>query len=458
VSIDAVIAANRFGLGARPGELKRIAGDPRAWLSAQLRGPRAPPPPISSLSSSATIFETYADGRGQRRTGNARKALETRRRKLAPLYLDQVAARYRAAIESEESFRERLIHFWTNHFAVSADKPAVIALAATLENETIRPGIGGRFVDMLQAVESHPAMILYLDNQASVGPHSRLAQRAAGRMSRSGRKLSINENLAREILELHTLGVDGGYTQTDVTNFALALTGWSVGGGRGDASGAPGKVMFRDIAHEPGPKSILGRRYAEDGAAQSRTILEDLARHPATATHLATKLVRHFVADDPPAAVVERVARTFRDSESDLPSVHGALTEAPQAWSSQTMKLKTPHEYVVSALRMLDYVPEQPRQVLSCFLLLGQRPYSPGSPAGWPDRADQWDGPDALLKRIEWASVLGERLRSRFEPLDRAAHALGDALSSHTRTAISRAASAGQGITLLLASPEFQRR
>ena len=150
------------------------------------------------------------------------------------------------------------------------------------------------------------------------------------------------------------------------------------------------------------------------------------------------------------------MARIFRDSEGDLPSVHGALIEAPQAWSQQTTKFKTPHEYVVSALRLLDSVPEQPQQVLSSFLLLGQRPYSPGSPAGWPDRADQWDGPDALLKRIEWASVLGERLGSRFEPLDRAAHALGDALSGHTRTAISRAASAGQGMTLLLASPEFQ--
>lgn len=467
MSLDAVIAANRFGLGARPGELRRISGDPRAWLSAQLRGRRPQPPPISSLPSSANIFATYVDAREQRSTarrrageeaGSAQKAIEALRRKLAPLYLDQVGARYRAAIEGEESFRERLIHFWTNHFAVSADKPAVVALAATLENEAIRPGIGGRFVDMLQAVESHPAMILYLDNQASIGPRSRLAQRAAGRMSRSGRKLSINENLAREILELHTLGVDGGYRQTDVTSFALALTGWSVGGRRGEASGASGKFTFREIAHEPGPKSILGKRYVEDGAAQSRAILRDLARHPATATHLAMKLVRHFVADDPPSAVVERVARVFCDSEGDLPSVHAALIEAPQAWSPQTTKFKTPHEYVVSALRLLDSVPEQPQQVLSSFLLLGQRPYSPGSPAGWPDRADQWDGPDALLKRIEWASVLGERLGSRFEPLDRAAHALGDALSGHTRTAISRAASAGQGLTLLLASPEFQRR
>jgi uncharacterized protein (DUF1800 family) len=436
-------------------------------LSAQLRGRRPPPASIRSLPSSASILETFVDGREQRRTarrraasesGSARQASEALRKQLAPLYLDQVAARYRAAIDGEESFRERLIHFWTNHFAVSADKPAVIALAATLENETIRPAIGGRFVDMLQAVESHPAMVLYLDNQASMGPHSKLAQRAAGRLSRSGRKLDINENLAREILELHTLGVDGGYTQTDVTAFALALTGWSVSAGRSAASGAPGKFMFRDIAHEPGPKSILGRRYAEDGAAQARAILEDLARRPATATHLATKLVRHFVADDPPAAAVERVARVFRNTDGDLPSVHSALIEEPRAWAPQAAKFKTPHEYVVSAMRMLDYIPEQPHQIISSFLLLGQRPYSPGSPAGWPDRADQWDGPDALLKRIEWAGAVGERLGTRFDPLDRAAHALGDAVSDHTRSVISRAASARQGLTLLLASPEFQRR
>ncbi len=271
MSLDAVIAANRFGLGARPGELRRISGDPRAWLSAQLRGRRPQPPPISSLPSSANIFATYVDAREQRSTARRRAGEGTGseaialRRKLAPLYLDQVGARYRAAIEGEESFRERLIHFWTNHFAVSADKAAVAALAATLENEAIRPGIGGRFVDMLQAVESHPAMILYLDNQASIGPRSRLAQRAAGRMSRSGRKLSINENLAREILELHTLGVDGGYRQTDVTSFALALTGWSVGDGAAKRPAPRGSSRFARLRMSRAQKQFWANAMSRTG-------------------------------------------------------------------------------------------------------------------------------------------------------------------------------------------------
>jgi uncharacterized protein (DUF1800 family) len=302
-------------------------------------------------------------------------------------------------------------------------------------------------------------MILYLDNQASIGPNSTLAQRASRRARKAERKLDINENLAREILELHTLGVNGGYTQADVTSFARVLTGWSVGGSRGPlAEGKPGVFEFRENMHEPGARTVVGKRYAESGSAQAKAVLNDLARHPATANHIATKLVRHFVADEPPAAAVERVANVFRETDGDLPSVHRAVVELPQAWEAAQRKFKTPHEFVISSFRALDFVPDKPLQVAAPFQLLGQRPYSPGSPAGWPDTAAQWDGPDALLKRIEWATQLSDRLRSRAKPLDVAAQSLGEALNERTRTAISRAASAAQGTTLLLASPEFMRR
>jgi uncharacterized protein (DUF1800 family) len=462
----AVIAANRFGLGARPGELGAVAADPRAWLAAQVAGDRPPPPETGSLPSSAQAYAALAEGQAARRDSSgqptadaaARIAANVRQR-LVPLYLDQVAARYRVATRTPEPFRERLVHFWANHFAVSADKLPVIALAGTLENEAIRPNIGRRFADLLLAVESHPAMILYLDNQASIGPHSRLATRASARAGKSGRKFDINENLAREILELHTLGVDGGYTQDDVTGFALALTGWSIGGGRGPLAAAkPGEFEFRLAIHEPGERTVLGRRYAGDGVGQPRAILEDLARHPATARHVATRLVRHFVADDPPAAAVERIARVFLDSGGDLPTVHRALVDLPDAWDPPAPKFKTPHDLVVSTFRMLDFVPAEPRQVAAPFELLGQRPWSPGSPAGWPDTADGWDGPDALLRRIEWASAVGERTGSRLQPLALGAQALGASLTERTRVAVARAASAAQGVTLLLASPEFQRR
>jgi uncharacterized protein (DUF1800 family) len=463
MTLDAVVAANRFGLGARPGELDRARGDARAWLQQQAAGTRQVPQAIARLPSSAEIFKTYSALRRDRNEAKsdpaaAKRLLGALRAKLAPYYLDQVAARYRVAVATEESFRERLVHFWTNHFAVSADKPQVLALAGTLENEAIRPHVAGRFADLLAAVEAHPAMILYLDNQASIGPGSQLAQRRGRRAAANDRKLGINENLAREILELHTLGVDGGYTQQDVTTFAKALTGWSLGSDRPFLGGDPGKFAFHDVAHEPGAKTILGTHYAQSGVAQPRAVLADLARHPATARHLALKLARHFIADEPPPAAVERIAQAFRDSDGDLPAMYRAVLDTPAAWSNPAVKFKTPHELVVSSLRMLDFVPAEPRQIAAPFDLLGQRPYTPGSPAGWPDTATQWDGADAVLKRIEWAGSIAGRVAGREQPLTLGEQALGAALSERTRVAITRAASTEQGITLLLASPEFQRR
>jgi uncharacterized protein (DUF1800 family) len=463
MTLNAVVAANRFGLGARPGELQRAHDDARGWLQKQVTGPRSLPEEIRRLPSSVEVFKTYSELRRERNDAKsdseaAKRLLGGLRAKLAPYYLDQVAARYRIAVKTDESFRERLVHFWTNHFAVSADKPQVLALAGTLENEAIRPHVAGRFADMLAAVEAHPAMIMYLDNQASIGPASQLAQRRGRRAAARDRKLGINENLAREILELHTLGVDGGYTQQDVTTFARALTGWSVGTDRFPGGGELGKFAFHDAAHEPGAKTILGTRYGQSGVAQPRAVLSDLARHPATARHLAFKLARHFIADEPPAAAVEHIANAFRDSSGDLPTVHRAVLDIPEAWASHAVKFKTPHELVVSSLRMLDFVPTEPRQVAAPFDLLGQRPYTPGSPAGWPDTATHWDGPDALLKRIEWASSIAARLAGRAQPLNLGEQSLGAAFNERTRVAIARAASAEQGITLLLASPEFQRR
>ena len=462
-----LIAANRFGLGAKPGELAAIGSDPRGWLTVQVIGARPAPPAVRDLPASATIFQQFIAGQQQRRELKSEQVSDAQltqrvvagiRQVMLPMYFDQVAARYRAAGATPESFRERLVHFWSNHFAVSADKPAVIGLAGTLENEAIRPNIDRHFADLLLAVETHPAMLLYLDNQGSTGPNSTLAQRVQ-RANRTERKLGINENLAREILELHTLGVDGGYTQADVTTFAGAITGWSIGGGRGRiAAGEPGKFLFREALHEPGSKTILGKRYREEGFGQGAAALQDFARHPATARHVATKLARHFVADQPPAAVVERVAKIFQDSEGHLPSVHRALVESSQAWAEPLAKFKTPHDFVISTFRAFDFVPQSAQQIIAPFQLLGQRPYSPGSPAGWPDTASQWDGPDALMKRIEWSVAVGERANARAAPLALADATLGPMLGDHTRTAISRAASNAQGVALWLASPEFQRR
>ncbi|MFT3752582.1 MAG: DUF1800 family protein [Paludibacter sp.] len=467
-SIEAVIAANRFGLGARPGELRQAQSDPRGWLKTQLQGARALPPSIKALAPATQVFQEQVEALKERRaaqqaaaegTAVARPQAGNRRNVILDHYLSQVAARYRLAVQSDESFRERLVHFWSNHFAVSMDKNVVAALAGTLENEAIRPNLHLGFHDLLLAADSHPAMILYLDNQASTGPNSQLAQQVR-RRAKQERKVDINENLAREILELHTLGVAGGYTQMDVTSFAKVLSGWSIGGDQGRLlnGGTPGQFVFREALHEPGKQTVLGKAYRQDGIEQPRAVLRDLARHPATAQHIATKLVRHFVADEPPAAAVAKVSQVFRDSDGHLPTVHAAVVDCAEAWASSPRKFKTPHDFVVSTFRALDYVPERPAQMLAPFELLGQRPWTPGSPAGWDDLAGRWDGADALMKRIEWATQIGQRVGVRQSPLSLAEQSLGAALNEHTRMALAGAADAAQGLTLWLVSPEFQRR
>ena len=483
--MQAEIAVLRFGLGARPGDLAAAASDPRAWLMAQIAG-AAQLAGNTPLAPSDQIFTEILAARDERqeikREATARSAtvdtpaagataaaaFNPVRDAYLPHYRAQVLARAQSAALTARPFAERLVHFWTNHFAVSADKGAVFGIAGTLENEAIRPNINGRFADLLTAVEQHPAMIAFLDNQYSVGKDSELALLAARRAARQGmvgapdqpkREFGINENLAREILELHTLGVNGGYTQSDVTSFAQIITGWSIGGGKGRlAGGTPGRFYFRDNLHEPGAKTFLGKIYTEDGRQQGEAVLADLSRHPATARFIATKLVRHFVADDPPPAAVERVAHAFRKSGGDLPHVYAALIEAPEAWDAKMRKLKTPEDFVFSTLRALNVSPRQPEEIVRSFDLLGQRQYVPGSPAGWPDTSKSWDGSDALMHRVLWASRAASRYERGIDPVELAASSLGAYARPETLTALRRASSSSQALALLLMSPEFQRR
>ena len=463
--IESVIAANRFGLGARPGELSGIDGNPQGWLLDQLQGPSRLSEDIRDLPDTATVLVEVQEVREMRR-----EAKQTATDKPSPdivqkfgavvrqHYLSQTNARFRVATETDYPYHERLVHFWSNHFAVSADKQPVSALAGLFENEAIRPNLSGKFYDLLIAVEQHPAMIIYLDNQRSIGPNSMLAQRANRR--RRDRRFGLNENLAREVLELHTLGVNGGYTQQDVTTFAKVITGWSIGGGnRGRlADGVPGTFHFRDSIHEPGKQKILNKTYKDVGLRQGEAVLRDIATHESTARHLATKLVRHFVADDPPATLVSKISQVFLDSGGDLPTVHAALVQSNEAWQSTFGKYKSPKDFVISTFRAFDRVPDDGRFIVGALDTMGQTPYRPGSPAGWPDTAEHWGGADALYKRIAWSNTVARYAGARVNPLELGEAVLGPALGDHTRTAISRAESVIQGTTLLLASPEFQRR
>jgi uncharacterized protein (DUF1800 family) len=276
---------------------------------------------------------------------------------------------------------------------------------------------------------------------------------------KGGRHVGINENLARETLELHTLGVGGGYTQTDVTTFAEVITGWSIGGEAGRLPrGEPGEFMFRPELHEPGAKVVLGKRYPDIGYDQGVAVLRDLAANASTARFIATKLARHFIADEPPAHAVDRIANAFLSSNGHLPTVYRALIDTPEAWAQPLAKYKTPNDYIVSSFRGLELPVDAGRSPLTPFEVMGQRIYSPGSPAGWPDRSADWDGASALIKRVEWADAVGQRVGTRRDAVDLAPQLLGETLAPTTRTAIARAASGSQGITLLLAAPEFMRR
>jgi uncharacterized protein (DUF1800 family) len=285
-----------------------------------------------------------------------------------------------------------------------------------------------------------------------------LIERRARRDDETPRITGLNENLAREVLELHSLGVHGGYAQADVTAFAAVLTGW-----RMPPRGEPDAQPFDPGWHEPGRKTVLGRSYGE-GAQALRAVLADLARHPSTARFLATKLARHFVADDPPTALVDRLAERYLRSDGQLSEVYRELIASPEAWAEAPAKLKTPEEFVVSSARMLALAqrdgggPRLPVMLIAGVQALGQRPQAAPSPAGWPDRAEEWLGPEALWKRLEWASRLGDRLGTRVDAREVAARSLGPRLSTSTRQQIERAADGPQALALLLMAPEFQRR
>jgi uncharacterized protein (DUF1800 family) len=320
----------------------------------------------------------------------------------------------------------------------------------------------GKFGDMLNAVERHPAMLLYLDQAQSVGPNSPIGARVA---SRGARRIGLNENLAREIMELHTLGVRTGYTQADVTEFARAMTGWTVSGlGRGvgarftGTDGPAGAFVFAAPLHEPGGRTIMGKRYDEAGEHQAQSVLDDLAVHPSTARHLATKLARHFAGDTPPPALVERLQATYLKTGGDLPSVYRVLIEAPETWAPQPVKFKTPWEWSVSSMRALGVKTLQPLAITGLLNQLGQPTWRPGSPAGYDDIAASWAGPDAVMRRVEAAERFASRANGAIDARALAPKLFPAAVTPATTQALANADSPGEALALLLVAPEFMRR
>ncbi len=473
---QAATAAHRFGLGEP--QLQTVGQDARGWLLAQL-GP-AEPQRGDELPGSVEGLRRFA---AQQRRGNQAEARasaaaasaaatdemrDPAAKVLRETVLADVRARLATAAASQRPFAERLALFWANHFTVSLAKGSTRGLVGAFEREAIRPHIAGPFARLLHAAVAHAAMLRYLDNDVSAGPQSRAVLRRAARRRSEGdeapRQGGLNENLAREVLELHTLGAAsvgtaGGYTQADVTALARVFTGWRVPLRQiAEAPGATQAVVFDPNWHEPGPKTVLGQRYGE-GPQALQAVLDDLARQPATARFVATKLARHFVADQPPAALVARLEARFLRTEGDLASVCRALVQSPEAWSPRPAKLKSPEEFVVSSARLLGLgAAAFDRQPDAGIATLGQRVHAAPSPAGWPDLAEEWLGPDAVWKRVEWATRIADRLGRRVDARALAAASLGPRLADDTARQIERAADGPQALALLLLAPEFQRR
>jgi uncharacterized protein (DUF1800 family) len=451
-SVEAYIAANRFGYGASQNTISTINGSPKDWLIAQLKPYDLPVHPWTSLIARQQA-EAYRQQ--QKATKKQQKESTAAMMSMTPeISIKDISNQSDAlgldtflhSISTAQPLQARLLDFFSNHFSVSITNRETRLLAPTLEREAILPHLTGSFTEMLLAVETHPAMLLYLNNNVSVGPNSRVGKRR--------KKKGLNENLAREILELHTLGVNGGYSQQDVTEFAKAITGLTIGNTKRNES--PGFV-FRKATHEPGERTILGVHYAANDVTmgQAQAILKMLANHPSTATHICTKLAQHFISDNPDPKSVERMVRAWHKTSGHIPSVVKELILHPTSWLPAASKFKTPRDLVISACRACELSETKP-SLPKMLAILGQAPFSAGSPAGYSDESLAWSGPNPLMTRIEWANHFAGQVK--LSPMHIAQHSIGPLLSEHTQQHIERAESKRQAIALLLMSPEFQRR
>lgn len=505
----ALVALNRFGLGARggaSGDFLNAASDPRGFVKAELGRPNGVLLEVPGLQSTAALgkavfdyqFEIQqardaaaksaapaagenpaGDAKAQRRslslngiaseitakepTPNssavmtAGEAMQPAAPRPPPQPLNIIQKTFRAealarlqrALIADCGFAERLVMFWSNHFCISASKGGLARMwAGSFEREAIRPHVFGRFADMLKAVEQHPGMLFFLDNQQSFGPDSRAGQ---------NRNRGLNENLAREILELHTLGVGGGYTQDDVTALARIITGRTYAGRQGQL-GTPGTFVFNANAHQPGAHRVLGRSYDAVGVAQGEAVLADIARHPSTAQFIAGKFARHFVADDPPPALVTRLAEVFRRTDGDLKALAMTLVDSDEAWKAPQTKMRSPYEFLVAAGRLLAQIPNDPTRYLGGLNTLGQPLWSPSGPNGFPDSNAAWAAPEGMKLRLDVSAQIASRLADGVDPRDLLELVAADAASPETRRTVERAESRQQALALLLMSPEFQRR
>ena len=456
------VAAIRFGYGLSP---SRPAPADAAALLAGLTGPDqgVAAYPQETLEQSAPLAQEYITVRAARRAADKTlggtdpvlaKAVTEVRRKLDRQMVQAALTALARAAGSAQPFRERLARFWGDHFTVRAKNLSEQGAVNAFADAALRPHLAGRFGDMLVASTTHPAMLIYLDQTTSFGPNSPFALR---------HKRGLNENLAREVLELHSLGVQGGYSQADVTAFANLLTGLSYTLENG--------FQFRPAVAEPGAEVVLGKSSGGTGPARLEDIqaaLHDIAIHPDTARHLARKLAVHFIADTPDDALVAHMTAAYAGSGGDLTATYTAMLEHPAAWADFGAKAKQPFDFLASALRALDvdpatmlgFTPKEARQrLLEPMRQMGQPFAEPSGPNGWPEEALAWINPQGLAGRIQWAMQMPETLAPVLpDPRSFVTVALADAAGALLVRAAAGAEAVAQGVGLVLASPEFNRR
>ncbi|MBP2549301.1 uncharacterized protein (DUF1800 family) [Neorhizobium galegae] len=477
----ATLGARRYGYGLKPGEAP--AADVDALMLQLKRGsaakPRFPRDGITGRRETIGRLLTV-------RAVEAKAALEGRpnpslrretQREAERFFIRDVLGRIGQAVASENGFFERLASFWIDHFSVSARKAYEMRMIVPLfEAEAIRPNLAGSFTELLRAAMLHPAMLTYLDPEQPGGP-------VATALLRSGK--GLNEALARELLELHTLGSDSGYTPDDVRGAALILAGLSL-----DTRSL--QVAYQPPPAEPGTLALLGKTYGADGRSGSDhlAMLEDLATRPETARNISTKLVRHFIADQPPPEIVDQMVAAWAESGGNLSAVYRAMLEHPRAWSGETGKVIPPFDFVVSGLRAFEQkggefsalakaaeleaaeeAPVAPAKgpalqqpavaralTFRALARLGQPVWQPPSPAGFPDDVEAWLSPRQLSERLAWARLAARTLGRDLDPSAFLSATLADAARAETREVVAEAPTKVHGVTMVLASPEFNRR
>ncbi|HEX3580805.1 MAG TPA: DUF1800 domain-containing protein [Thermoanaerobaculia bacterium] len=503
----ALHALNRLAFGPRPGDVDRVVKDGvDVWIAQQLHPEAIPDREVDArlnayptlAMSDAEILDTYyrpilearKEAKAAAKAGEEvdPKAMVAEMRKEIPVnqrpqrvVQELMAQRLIRAVDSDRQLNEVMVDFWFNHFNVFSGKEIDRFLLTSYERDAIRPHIWGRFEDLLMATAKSPAMLIYLDNARSVAAPENRPQRAqrfmAMRAPQKANRGGLNENYAREIMELHTLGVDGGYTQKDVTELARVFTGWSLARPQqGDAS-----FVFRPNLHDAGAKTVLGIHFpAGGGMEEGERMIHILANSPATAHHIAYQLCQRLVADDPPPTLVNRVAKRFLDTRGDLRETVKAVINSPEFWEPQyyDAKVKSPFEYVASAVRAIGAHLDDPMPLSRSLQQMGEPLYGAQPPTGYSEKASAWINTGALLARLNFALALAANKMPGVhadvtslipagtdKPVDALAVVLtGGEISDATRQTI-RSRVGGDDNTqiptvaaLILGSPEFQRQ